>query len=108
MHDRQVDRLARRLGRRLARRELLATIGAALMAIMPGRSRAQIAVPSCRAEGEACTHLAGCCAGLLCATSMINVNDVVCIPGEGDVAVVTRALVTPGDAAMVALHIRRF
>jgi len=32
---------------------------------------------------------------------MINPTYGVCIPGEGDVAAVTRALVTPGDTAMV-------
>ena len=32
--------------------------------------------------GAVCTHRKGCCEGLVCATSHINPNYQVCIPGE--------------------------
>src|SRR4051812_24882550 len=90
------DRIVRVLSAVTSRRGLLAAIGM-VIAIVPQEGRAQQRRPSCGAEGEVCTPLVGCCAGLLCATSMINVNYGVCIPGEGEIAPVTRALVIPGD-----------
>jgi hypothetical protein len=101
MTNTPVIRCSRTLARLLSRRGVLVGAIAVLGASVPRRTQAQLQAPSCSAEGEVCTHLAGCCAGLLCATSMINTNYGICIPGEGDVAAVTRALVTPGDAAMV-------
>ena len=101
MTDTPVIRCRRTLARLLSRRGVLVGASAVLGASVPRRTLAQLQSPTCSAEGEVCTHLAGCCAGLLCATSMVNTNYGICIPGEGDVAAVTRALVTPGDAAMV-------
>jgi hypothetical protein len=101
MSNMPVIRCTRTLARLLSRRGVLVGASAVLGASVPRRTQAQLQSPTCSAEGEVCTHLAGCCAGLLCATSMINTNYGMCIPGEGDVAAVTRALVTPGDAAMV-------
>src|SRR5215218_2587173 len=97
-----VIRCRRTLARLLSRRSILVGASAVLGASVPRHTRAQRQAPTCGAEGEVCTHLAGCCAGLVCATSMINTTYGICIPGEGDVAAVTRALVTPGDADMVA------
>jgi hypothetical protein len=95
------DRIGRGLSAVTSRRGVLAALGT-VFAVIPRHTRAQRQAPTCGAEGEVCTHLAGCCAGLVCATSMINTTYGICIPGEGDVAAVTRALVTPGDADMVA------
>jgi hypothetical protein len=102
MTNTPVIRCRRTLARLLSRRSILVGASAVLGASVPRHTRAQRQAPTCGAEGEVCTHLAGCCAGLVCATSMINTTYGICIPGEGDVAAVTRALVTPGDADMVA------
>jgi hypothetical protein len=99
MTNTPVIRCRRTLARLLSRRCVLVGASAVLGASVPRRTQAQLQSPTCSAE--VCTHLAGCCAGLLCATSMVNTNYGICVPGEGDVAAVTRALVTPGDAAMV-------
>ena len=63
---------------------------------------AQKKVPACRAEGEVCTHLVGCCARLVCATSHINTNYGVCIPGDGDHLTVTDQLVVPAREGLTA------
>src|SRR3954470_19301567 len=94
------DHFVRGLSGAMSRRGVLAAMGG-LFAIAVQRGNAQRAPLSCSAEAEVCTPLVGCCAGLLCATSMINVNYGICIPGEGEIAPVTRALVIPGDQQMV-------
>src|SRR3954451_14209616 len=95
----EFDHFVRGLSSAMSRRGVLAAIGP--MFAVPPLGQGQVRRPSCGAEGEVCTPLVGCCAGLLCATSMINVNYGVCIPGEGEIAPVTRALVIPGDQQMV-------
>ena len=66
----------------------------------PGRPQLQVA--TCGAAGAVCTHLKGCCEGLVCATSHINPNYGVCIPGEGEHLAVTTQLVVPASDGVVA------
>ena len=98
----QVDRLRHRLSRLSTRRRLVATLGTlAVMRATPTQVASQIAVPACRAEGAVCTHLMGCCTGLVCATSHINTTYGVCIPGEGEHIAVTTHLVVPDADGVV-------
>ena len=101
MTDHPFDRLARRLSRTTSRREALAALGALAAARLHSTQAAQLAVTTCGAAGAVCTHLKGCCEGLVCATSHINPNYGVCIAGEGGHVAVTTQLVVPGDDAIV-------
>ena len=101
MTDHPFDRLARRLSAIASRREALAALGALAAARLQPTQAAQLAVTTCGAAGAVCTHLKGCCEGLVCATSHINPNYGVCIAGEGEHLAVTTQLVVPGDDAVV-------
>jgi hypothetical protein len=93
MDGTQFDRILCTLSGRATRRRLVAV---SLLAPLRERPvRAQLDAPACRAEGDVCTHLTGCCDALVCATSAINPNYGVCIPGEGDHVAVTTQIVTP-------------
>jgi hypothetical protein len=102
MNDFEFDRIARTLSSLTSRRRLVAATSA-VIAIRrgPAQAASQLQPTSCSAEGEVCTHLLGCCDGLVCGTSYINTNYGICVPGEGDIAPVTSSLVTPGSDAMV-------
>jgi hypothetical protein len=102
MTSKTFDRIARALAPVTSRRRVLGVIGAAFGASVPHQSRAQLQPVSCSADGEVCTHLLGCCAGLVCATSYINTSYGICVPGEGDMVPVSTTLLTPGSDAMVA------
>lgn len=93
------DRLTRLLTGPASRRKLIAAAGA-LVLTRPARARAQGA--ACGAEGDVCTHLAGCCDGMVCATSFINTSYGVCVPGEGDKRAVSSGLVVPESDGVVA------
>ncbi|MDF3043081.1 MAG: hypothetical protein K0Q71_5787, partial [Thermomicrobiales bacterium] len=84
MTDHPFDRLARRLSGITSRRQVLAALGALAAARLQPTQAAQLAVTTCGAAGAVCTHLKGCCEGLVCATSHINPNYGVCIAGEGE------------------------
>jgi hypothetical protein len=101
MTDHPFDRLARRLSGITSRRQVLAALGALAAARLQPTQAAQLAVTTCGAAGAVCTHLKGCCEGLVCATSHINPNYGVCIAGEGEHLAVTTQLVVPGDEAVV-------
>ena len=102
MHDIEFDRIARTFSVLTSRRGLVAA-STALLALKwwPSEAASQFQPASCSAAGEVCTHLLGCCSGLVCGTSYINTNYGVCVTGEGDIAPVTSSLVTPGSEAMV-------
>ena len=53
------DGIARAIAGVAPRQRVLAAIGAALSASLLRRSRAQLPLPSCGAEGDVCTHLMG-------------------------------------------------
>ncbi|MBA3449747.1 MAG: hypothetical protein H0T18_00890 [Chloroflexia bacterium] len=55
----------------------------------------QLSPATCGASGEISTQLIGCCYGLVCATSSINVNYGVCIPGDGGSITVGPSLISP-------------
>jgi hypothetical protein len=101
MTDHPFDRLTRRLSGTRSRRQALAALGALAAARLQPTQAAQLAVTTCGAAGAVCTHLKGCCEGLVCATSHINPNYGVCIAGEGEHRAVTTQLVVPGDDAVV-------
>jgi hypothetical protein len=101
MTDHPFDRLARRLSGITSRRQVLAALGALAAARLQPTQAAQLAVTTCGAAGAVCTHLKGCCEGLVCATSHINPNYGVCIAGEGEHLAVTTQLVVPGSAGVV-------
>jgi hypothetical protein len=102
MTDHPFDRLARLLAGTTSRRQTLAALGALAAArVQPTQAASQLQVATCGATGAVCTHLKGCCEGLVCATSHINPNYGVCIAGEGDHLAVTTQLVVPGDDAVV-------
>ena len=102
MNGTTFDQFARALSALTSRRGLVAAVGA-LMALrrQPLQAASQLQAPSCSAEGEVCTHLLGCCDGLVCATSYINTSYGICVSGEGDMLAVSTSLVTPGSEAMV-------
>ncbi len=94
MDGRDFDRIAKFLARGLSRRGFIAAAGLAIAA----RERVfanQLTPSTCGAAGEVCTHLLGCCGGLTCATSSINVNYGVCIPGDGGTIAVGTSLISP-------------
>jgi hypothetical protein len=96
MTDHHLDRIARLLSRAGSRRQALAALGALVAGrVHAGEAASQLEAPACGAEGAVCTHLVGCCAGLVCATSLINTNYGVCIPGDGGHLAVTDQLVVP-------------
>ncbi len=100
--DHPHDRLARRLSGTTSRRQALAALGAlGAVRLHPTEAASQLEVATCGEEGAVCTHLNGCCEGLVCATSHINPNYGVCIPGDGEHLAVTTQLVVPGDDAVV-------
>ena len=102
MTDHPFDRLARWLAETRSRRQALAALGALAAArLQPTQAAAQLQMATCGAAGAVCTHLKGCCEGLVCATSHINPNYGVCIAGEGEHLAVTTQLVVPGDEAVV-------
>ena len=89
------DRLAKSLATGLTRRRLLAAAaGVAFFHHKTARAN-QLTPSTCGAAGEVCTQLAGCCDGLSCATSAINVNYGVCIPGDGGTVSVGTSLISP-------------
>jgi hypothetical protein len=102
MHDPQFDRLARILSGSSSRRQALAALATLALVRPTPAHAAQVEVAACSAEGDVCTHLVGCCDGLVCATSMINTNYGVCIPGDGDHLAVTDQLVVPDSAGITA------
>ena len=94
------DRIVRTLSGRGSRRRLVALLGS--LSVLRARPvRAQLDVPACRVEGDVCTHLTGCCDALVCATSAINPNYGVCIPGEGEHVAVTTQIVPPYSDGIV-------
>jgi hypothetical protein len=102
MTDHPFDRLTRRLSGTRSRRQALAALGALAAArLQPTQAATQLQAATCGAAGAVCTHLKGCCEGLVCATSHINPNYGVCIAGEGEHLAVTTQLVVPGDDAVV-------
>jgi hypothetical protein len=101
MTDHPFDRLTRRLSGTTSRRQALAALGALAAARLQPTQAAQSVLAGCGAAGAVCTHLKGCCEGLVCATSHINPNYGVCIAGEGEHLPVTTQLVVPGDEAVV-------
>ena len=97
MTDHPFDRLARRLSGITSRRQVLAALGALAAARLQPTQAAQLAVTTCGVEGAVCTHLKGCCEGLVCTTSHINPSYGVCIAGEGEHLAVTTQLVVPSS-----------
>ena len=94
MTDRPFDCLARFLSGTTSRRQTLAALGALASARRQSTQAAtQLEVATCGTAGAVCTHLKGCCKGVVCATSHINPNYGVCIPGEGEHRAVTTQLV---------------
>jgi len=102
MPDPPLDRLARWLSGSRSRRQVLAALGALAAArLHPNQAATLREVATCGAASAVCTMIKGCCSGLVCATSHINPNYGVCIPGEGEHLTVTTQLVVPGDDAIV-------
>jgi hypothetical protein len=102
MSDHHFARLARFLSATTSRRQALAALGAlAAVRRQPTRAATPLEVATCGAAGAVCTHLKSCCEGLVCATSHINANYGVCIPGEGEHLAVTTQLVVPASAGVV-------
>ena len=94
MSDHHFARLARFLSGTTSRRQALAALGAlAAVRRQPTRAATQLEVATCGAAGAVCTYLNGCREGVVCATSHINPNYGVCIPGEGEHRAVTTQLV---------------
>jgi hypothetical protein len=94
MPDPQCDRLARWLAASRSRRRALAALGALGAAhLQPTQAASQLEGATCGAAGAVCTYLNGCREGVVCATSRINPNYRVCIPGEGEHRAVTTQLV---------------
>jgi hypothetical protein len=89
------ERLVCALYRLASRRHLIGGAAALSLVRVTPIQATQLEVPACSPEGEVCTHLMGCCDGLVCATSAINPNYGVCIPGEGGHRAVTTQIVTP-------------
>ena len=103
MNRTQVHRLIHILSRLTSRRRIFAALSAfSVFRAGAFGAAGQIEVPACNAEGDICTHLSGCCTGLICTTSAINPNYGVCIPGEGDHAAVTTAIVAPFSDGITA------
>lgn len=96
MNGTRVHRMIEMLSGLTSRRRVFTALSALSMFRAGARDAAgQVEVPACNAEGDICTYLTGCCTGLICTTSAINPNYGVCIPGEGDHAAVTTAIVVP-------------
>jgi hypothetical protein len=98
MTDSSFDRFTRLLAGPRSRRQTLAALGALAAArLQPAFAATQIEIPACGAAGAVCTPIAGCCSGLVCATSTVNPAYGVCVTGEGDMLPVTDDLVVPGS-----------
>jgi hypothetical protein len=98
MDDNDFDRFARTFARIVSRRGVLAAAGALAAGFADRSARAAQLVPStCGAEGQVCTLLMGCCSGFTCATSVINTNYGVCVPGDGGTVTVGTTLISPGS-----------
>jgi hypothetical protein len=97
MMDAHFDRWTRLLTRAGSRRQALAVFGALAAARLRRADAEQIEVAACGEVGAVCTALAGCCEGLVCATSTVNPTYGVCVTGEGDIVAVTDDLVVPGS-----------
>jgi hypothetical protein len=100
MNGTAFDRLTRLFTGPVSRRTLGAVAGSLFLA-RPRPADAQQS-GGCGSEGDVCTHLAGCCSGLVCATSFINASYGVCVPGEGEMQAVSSGLVVPGGDTVVA------
>ena len=98
MTDSSFDRITRLLAGSRSRRQMLAALGALAAArLRPAHAASQIEIPACGEAGAVCTPIAGCCSGLVCATSTLNPAYGVCVTGEGDMLPVTNDLVVPGS-----------
>ena len=103
MNGTQVNRMIPIFSGMTSRRRVFAALSALSVFRAQARDAAgQLEVPACNAESDICTHLMGCCTGLICATSAINPNYGVCIPGEGEHAAVTSAIVVPFNDGITA------
>jgi hypothetical protein len=101
MTDSSFDRITRLLAGSRSRRQALVALGALAAArLHPTHAATQIEIAACGEAGAVCTPIAGCCSGLVCATSTLNPAYGVCVTGEGDMLPVTDALVVPGSAGI--------
>lgn len=89
------DSIARILARVFSRRALLTALGGFPLVRLPHTLGAQLSPATCGASGDVCTRIAGCCSGLTCVTSAINVNYGVCIAGGGGTVSVGTSLISP-------------
>jgi hypothetical protein len=98
MDGNDFDQYARTFARIVTRRGVLAAAGALAAGFAARSARAaQLAPSTCGAEGQVCTLLMGCCSGFTCATSVINTNYGVCVPGDGGTVTVGTTLISPGS-----------
>jgi hypothetical protein len=98
MTDSSFDRVTRLLAGSRSRRQTLAALGALAAArLQVARAVTQVEIAACGEAGAVCTPIAGCCSGLVCATSTLNPAYGVCVTGEGDMLPVTNDLVVPGS-----------
>lgn len=95
MDDNRFDRLTRTIATTVSRRGLLA-VAAGLVAMRGrGASAAQLGPSTCGQAGAVCTMLMGCCEGLTCVTSAINVNYGICVTGSGGTVSTGTTLISP-------------
>src|SRR4051812_37260434 len=96
-----IDRLTRVFAGKRPRRDVLAAV-AALLALRLQDALAQFTTATCASQGNACTMLAGCCAGLTCVTSALNPTYGICVTGDGGLITVGTSLIVPGSEEAVA------
>ncbi|MCC7025265.1 MAG: hypothetical protein IT338_20695 [Thermomicrobiales bacterium] len=94
MDNDRFDRLTRSIATGITRRRLVAAAVGAL-ALRGSEARAQLGPATCGQAGAVCTMLMGCCQGLTCVTSAINVNYGVCVTGSGGTVSTGTTLISP-------------
>ena len=96
------DRFSRAFGQGLTRRSVVALLAGFVAAKTRTASAVQLAPAACGQAGAICTMLMGCCEGLTCVTSAINVNYGVCVPGgSGGTVAATTSLISPQSDGVV-------
>lgn len=103
MDARKFDTITRAMSRPASRRGILAGAGALIAARLQragaapaAAPAAQLGPPTCGSAGDVCTMLLGCCSGLTCVTSAINVNYGVCVTGgDGGTVAAGTGLISP-------------
>ena len=96
------DRFARAFGDGLTRRGVIALLSGFVAVKTRAASAVQLGPAACGQSGAVCTMIMGCCEGLTCVTSAINVNYGVCVPGgSGGTVAATTSLISPQSEGVV-------